>query len=118
MAERISDNSCLPCKDAQTRDLFAWNDLQPPLPDYFYITGEVYVSNLGVDPMLVPAEPQGINPKILLLDLYLCQKSGFWPQVFVWKPMRYEKKISDGYEQVVVRCEGEDIATIDVANIH
>ena len=68
--------------------------------------------------MLLAAEPQGINPGILLLDLYLCQNSGIWPQVLVWKPVRFEKKITEGYKQVIVRCDGEDIATIDVEDAH
>lgn len=118
MNETIAQSSCLPCENTQVRDCFAWNDLRPPLPDYFHLTGEVYVSNPGVDPLLVIAEPQGVNPKILILDLYLCQKSGIWPQVFVWKTVRYEKKIKEGYSQVVIRCDGGDIATIDVEDAH
>jgi len=118
MTDLIADNACLPCKGTQTRDWYSWNDLRPPLPDYFHLTGEVYVANPGVDPLLVTAEPQGINPRVLLLDLYLCQKSGIWPQVLVWKPVRFEKKISEGYEQVVIRCDGADVASVEVQDTH
>jgi len=118
MADEILQSTCLPCKNSQTREWFAWNDLSPPAPDYFHLTGEVFVANPGVDPLLVASEPQGINPKILLLDLYLCQKSGFWPQVLVWKPVRFEKKISDGYTDVVIRCDGEEIVSLQVEDTH
>ncbi|MCW2309986.1 hypothetical protein [Rhodobium gokarnense] len=117
MSDEAKEAGCLPCKDAKTRELFAWNDLMPPLPDYFHITGEVYVANPGVDPLLVPAEPQGINPTILILNLFLCQRPGGWPRVWVWKPVRYDKKIETGYTQVDIMCEGDRIATVDVQNV-
>ncbi len=117
MDER-TEGRCLPCSDTKTRDWYAWNDLRPPLPDYFYITGEVYVSNPGVDPLLVPAEPQGINPDILILDLYLCQKPGIWPQVFVWKQVKFDKKISKPYKEVEIRCGTDVIAKVPVVDAH
>lgn len=117
MASEKVEGQCLPCVSADTRDWYAWNDLQPPIPDYFHITGEVFVPNPGVDPLLVPTVPQGFNPKILLLDLYLCQKPGIWPQVMVWKPVRYTRKIIDGYESVEILCDGERIASVKVEDI-
>ena len=118
MAKQHVEAMCLPCKKAKTRDWYAWNDLMPPQPNYFRITGEVYVPNPGVDPMLVPTEPPGINPAILLLDLYLCQQSGIWPQVYVWKPVRFEKKIIRGYTHAQIMCEGKQIASIEVQDVH
>lgn len=117
MSSEKQETSCLPCIDSESRDWYAWNDLMPPAPDYFHITGEVYVANPGVDPLLVVAEPQGINPRILLLDLYLCQKPGFWPQVFVWKSVRLDKKIDTGYSDVEVRCGQKTLAAIGVADV-
>lgn len=116
MTQTLSESACLPCASAQSRDWYAWNDLQPPTPDYFHITGEVNVANPGVDPMLVPTEPQGPNPTILMLDLYLCQRPGNWPQVLVWKSVRYDKKITNGYAEVQIMCDGKAIATVDVEN--
>ena len=110
--------TCLSCKDLKTRDWYAWNDFQPPKPDYFHIVGEVYVPNPGVNPLLVPTEPQGINPSILLLELYLCQASGLWPQIFVWKSVRYDKKITDGYSSFEIRCDGNVISTGKVEDTH
>jgi hypothetical protein len=91
----------------------------PPSPDDLHVLGEVYVPNPGVEPTLVMKEPQGINPRILLLDLILCQKPGMWPQVFVWKQVRYDKTGRVlRYDQVDVFCGSDIIASIPVEDIH
>lgn len=119
MNEEKTDGKCLPCKDAQTQDWYAWINLMPPPPDDFHVVGEVYVPNPGVDPFLTPRVPQGTNPTILQLDLYLCQQPGIWPQVFVWKPVRYDKVGRNfGYERVEVFCGEERIADFPVETVH
>ncbi|MEP3477832.1 MAG: hypothetical protein ABJZ55_01165 [Fuerstiella sp.] len=94
-----------------TRDWYAWNDQMPPKPDRFHVVGEVQVPNPGVDVLLSPRVPQGINPKILLLDLHLNQRPGIWPQIVVWKPVRYEK-INVDYESVEIFYDG--VSTIQI----
>jgi hypothetical protein len=118
--EKKAEGSCLPCnKDTRTKDWYAWLNLMPPTPDELYVTGEVYVSNPGVDPLLVFKEPQGINPRILLLDLILCQKPGIWPPVLVWKKACYEKVGRTlRYDTVQIFCGSDTIATIPVEDIH
>jgi hypothetical protein len=118
MADIKLEGMCHPCKDAQTQDWYAWNDLQPPRPDYFHLTGEVCVPNPGVDVLLTPTIPQGVNHKILMLDLYLCQKPGVWPQVKVWMPARFDKKISEGYSEVNIMCSGNIIERVQVVDVH
>jgi hypothetical protein len=110
--------SCLPCKNTKTREWYAWNDLRPPHPDYFHITGEIWVANPGVSAFLTPTEPQGINPTILMLDLYLCQQPGFWAQVLLWKPVRFEKKIAAGYSEAHIMCGGAVVAAVPVNTVH
>ena len=113
--EKSAEGSCLPCRGIETRDWYAWLNLMPPPPDDFHVIGEVYVPNPGVDPFLTPRNPQGINPAILLLDLFLIQRPGIWPQVFVWKQARYDKTArSIRYTQVQVFCGDELIADIKV----
>lgn len=108
----------VPCDNTKTKDWHAWNNLQPPKPDFFHIIGEVYVPNLGVEPHLHYAEPQGINPEILLLDLHLIQLPGAWPRVFVWKQVRYDRVITKGYTEVEIRCDGNVLARVPVDDIH
>lgn len=114
-----AEASCLPCEGTKTRDWYAWINLMPPKPDSFHVTGEVYVPNPGVDPILVPREPQGINPEILLMDLFLIQRPGIWPQILVWKQARYDK-VGTGFEykQVQIFCGDEVIADIEVEIVH
>ncbi len=110
---------CVSCKDADTCDWYAWINLSPPAPHDFHVVGEVYVTNPGVEPILVPKVPQGINPQILLLDLVLCQRTGRWPKVFVWKPVRYDKVLRARlYTEVNVFCDAKGIADIPVDEIH
>ncbi len=106
------------CEGTETRDWYAWNNLMPPKPDDFHVVGEVYVPNPGVVAMLLQKVPQGINPKILLLELMLRQRPGIWPRVFVWIPVRYHKiLLGDGYQQVQVFCGTEVIADIKVEDV-
>ena len=44
-----------------TRNWFAWNDIQPPPPDSFHLVGEVEVVGPLSDVLLVERSPQGIN---------------------------------------------------------
>lgn len=117
MSEIKTEGMCLPYAGADTRDWYAWLDLQPPKPDFFHIVGEVLVPNPGVDPLLVPATPQGTTATTLILDLYLCQRPGIWPQVTVWKSVGYEKKIGVAYTHAEIRSDGKTIAKVDVKKI-
>lgn len=99
-----------------TRDWYAWNNLMPPKPDDFHVRAEVQVPNPGVDVFLAYKTPQGINPKILLLDLVLVQRPGIWPQLVMWKPAHYDK-VNVTYEQVQVFYGSDEIANIPVVDV-
>lgn len=111
-----SEATVLECTGTQTKDWYAWIDLMPPSPYHLHVVGEVLVPNPGVDPLLTPREPQGINPTILLLDLHLIQKPGMWPQLLVWKQVRYDKLLlsMQRYKQVQVFCGNTVIADLPV----
>lgn len=118
MNQQKVEGMCLPCKSVETRNWFAWNDLMPPQPDFFFIAGEVCVPNPAVQPLLAPSVPPGINPAVLLLDLYLLQSPGIWTEDFIWNSVRYERKIIRGYTHVEIRSGGDTIATVEVQDIH
>lgn len=91
----------------------------PPTPDFVHVVGEVSVPNPGVDAELTYREPQGINPAILLLDLRLHQRPGFWSQVMTWKPVRYDGVLGPTkYTRAVVFWEEETLVALDVQDIH
>ncbi|SMO48107.1 hypothetical protein [Ruegeria faecimaris] len=91
---------CQPGDDVASRDWYAWNNKMPPGPARLIVTGIVTVGNPGVEPMLVIANPQGINPSHLLLNIFLCQKPGKWPSVVVDKPVRFEQHSNPMYTHV------------------
>lgn len=99
-----------------TRDWYAWNNLMPPKPDDFHVVGEIQVPNPGVEVFLIPKSPQGINPKILLLDLVLVQQAGLWPQLVMWKQVRYDK-VNTSYERAQVLYENNLIVDIPVDTV-
>jgi hypothetical protein len=117
MAEQRVEGHVLADAKIESRDWYAWNDLQPTGPPRFHVVGEVQVPNPGVHALLVPKSPQGINPSILLLDLYLKQDPGIWPQVVVWVPARYDKQ-PGYYRQVQIFYDEQVIADIPVHDIH
>lgn len=60
------------------------------------------------------ANPQGINPSILLLDLKVINGSG--PMKGVPKPFHYELSNEHirGYSQVTIRCDEDESITVNV----
>lgn len=119
MAEQHLEGMCHSCDGIDIRDMYAWNDLMPPTPDYLHVTGEVWVPNPGTDPELLPAPSPNPNPTVLSLDLYRCQKPGVWPQVALWKPVSFTKKITDTkYAQVEIRCGGKVLTTLAAQDVH
>jgi len=117
MAEQRVEAQVLAAQKVDTRDWYAWNDLQPPGPARFHVTGEVQVPNPGVHPLLVPRVPQGINSTILMLDLILKQEPGIWPQVVVLLPARYDKTPAY-YRQVQILFGDSVIENIAVHDVH
>jgi len=61
MAEQRVEGHVLVDAKIETRDWYAWNDLQPPGPPHFHVVGEVQVPNPGVHTLLVPKSPQGMG---------------------------------------------------------
>lgn len=80
------------------------------------VSGEVLVGNPGIVAMLRYAEPQGINPAILLLRLDLIQKPGFWPTLITWVRAKYSALLikKGTYKQVTIINDDLGSITIDV----
>jgi len=55
----------------------------------YYVSGEVLVGNPGIEALLYYRVPQGLNAKILMLDLVLIQRPGVWPDVETWVSAKY-----------------------------
>lgn len=116
-AKNITESSLV--EVTESKDWYSWINLMPPPPNDFHVVGEVLVGNPGIEAVLTPRQPQGINPTILLLDLILIQRPGFWPQVLTWVPARYDKVVKDNpYNSVTVFSGSDAIAEMPVHEIH
>lgn len=101
------------CKNWQ-----AWLNKMPPKPDELHVVGDVMVSNPGVRPALTMRNPQGSNPAILILDLYLIQQPGKWTQEKVCAQVKFDRIMPPGvsdYTTVEIYSDGEQIVQIDVS---
>ena len=95
---------------------YAWLDTMPPGPNHLHVVGDVLVSNPGVLAVLTMREPQGTNPKILILDLSLVQQPGMWPAVMSHAQSRFDRFLPSGpspYQSVEVYLGATKIVTID-----
>ena len=116
MATIKADSAVLESDGKNTSGWYAWNNLMPPPPPSFHIIGDVEVPNPGVDVSLTERVPQGINPRIILLDLHLIQKPGIWPQIVVRKQVRFDKMRAI-YSEADVFSGGTLIAQVPVQDI-
>jgi hypothetical protein len=104
----------------ETREWSAWLNLQPPPPDDLHVIGQVRVGNPGVLAFLSERVPQGINPSILILDLHLVQRPGFWIQKMTWVEARFGKIYQPGGDRpalVHVFHDCEQIVAEDVLRV-
>ena len=102
----------------KTKGWYSWINLMPPPPNDFHVIGDVLVPNPGVMALLTPKEPQGINPTILLLDLVLIQRPGFWPQVMTWIEAGYDKTVPGSpYKSVQIFSDDTAIAEVPVEEV-
>jgi hypothetical protein len=54
-----------------------------------------------------------------LLDLFLYQKPGIWPEVLVWKQVRYDIVVhGKAYTDTQIFCGADSVAHIKVDEVH
>jgi len=93
------------------------------IPDFvgrvyrLHVTGDVQVTATNRDPVLSVHTPQGINPRILLLDLKIVSRGGFGGQIVFYKQATFMRPTSgDQYDEVDILWEGRIIARIRVGH--
>ena len=103
----------------ETTGWYAWMNLQPPGPRTLYVQGIISAPTPGYDARLVPAAPQGINPKNLILDLILTPRPGMWPAVVTPIPVSYvQQSPAIAYDSVLVRLPDGEGISLTVDEIH
>jgi hypothetical protein len=79
------------------------------------VTGEVEVSATNLTPVLTVHNPQGFNPRILLLDLAIVSGGGVGGPIMTWKSAQYARTTSGNqYDEVDILFEGKIIERIKV----
>lgn len=105
----------------KSKDWAAWESRMPQIGDSgprLYVTGKVEVPGTQYRPVLTPSEPQGINPKILLLDLSI-EGLGEAEGGKAWRDVRFEAPVMAGqYVQVSILFQGAMIDNLDVTIAH
>jgi hypothetical protein len=102
----------------KTRNWAAFENRQPPVnPEAvpFYVTGQVETVSGNIRPVLRPANPQGINPSILILELTLEDSGGGGTDDVSFRDTRYDESIRIGqYTEVDVRHGSENVTLTPV----
>jgi hypothetical protein len=97
------------------RNWAAWIDLQPPGPPTLHVVGECQFPTGGFTVELRRREPQGFNPRDLLLDKIVTPPSGPVPQVITTVEARYREETTAGFDTVTILPGGP---SIEVAEAH
>lgn len=94
-------------------------NLKPPAPFTLHVQGEVIASTPGHRAHLTKSEPQGVNSRILLLDLTLEELPGDWPLVITSIPARYHDGDypEDLHDKVQIRSTGGASWTVTIDKI-
>jgi len=88
----------------------AWIDRPPGAPPRLIMVGDVRVPTDGWQARLTKRTPQGINPKILILDVNVQQPEGDSTLEITTIPLRYEESPpQDEYGQVMIANGGGEI---------
>jgi hypothetical protein len=97
----------------ETSNWKAAEDRQPP-GARLRVTGTVTTTMSNQEPRLTKANPQGINPSILLLDLTIATTGDIGSAVMGKPEVQYREDITAGqYTGVEIRYEGQSLAFID-----
>jgi hypothetical protein len=103
-------------KPEDSSDWYAWVNTMPPRPHTLHVMGNVIVPNSNTVVNLVKAVPQGINPKILLLEVEVDLASG--GDIDKQQKVHYSETTSIGtYDFVQIRFPNGASLTIDNIDI-
>lgn len=102
----------VPPREPQGSPCFNWSAFhgsRPPTARALLVTGTCRFPTGGYVVKLVRHEPQGINPKDLLLDLIVQEPNGAVPDVITDVEARYEEMTEFEYETVTILPDGPTI---------
>jgi len=81
------------------------------------VSGDVEVTATNLTPKLTVHVPQGINPRILLLDLTIVSSGGIGAPIVFYKSVHYQRVTSGHqYDEVDILFKGKIIQRIKVGH--
>jgi hypothetical protein len=96
------------------RDWNAWHDHQPPGPPTLHVRGECEFPTAGHTVELKRQEPQGINPKDLLLAKVVHEPTGPVAQIVTTVEARYQEETDFEYDTVTILPDGVSVPVEEV----
>lgn len=96
------------------KDWKAVHNFMPPGPARLWVAGKCTFPTPGYKVTLKRAVPQGINPKILLLEKVVTRPTGPEPDVVTTIDVRFEEKTDTEYTDVQILPDG---VTVKVENV-
>ena len=99
-----------------------WNAIHDRMPGKeptLRVTGTCCFSTAGWRCEIRRSEPQGINERMLMLDLIVTEPTGGAAEVLTEEPVEYEETTSSEYDQVSIHVRGADAEgkTLDVQEV-
>jgi len=92
----------------------AWHNRRPGAPPTLIVTGKCKFPDESYQAKLRRREPQGINPKDLLLELIVTEEPG-WEEMEPTLEVRYEEQTDFEYDTVTIL---PDVVTVPVKVAH
>lgn len=96
------------------RNWSAWHDHQPPGPATLRVVGECEFPSAGWSVELRRREPQGANPKDLLLERVVREPPGPAAQALTTLEARYEEETDFEYDTVMILPDGVSVLIEEV----
>ena len=93
----------------------AWHDHEPPDPPVLHVRGECEFPTAGFSVELRRREPQGFNPRDLLLDRIVHEPSGPVPQVVTVVEARYREETDFEFDTVTILPDGVSLPVQEVS---
>jgi len=117
IAANDSEKLELPCEDlaGTCGGWSAWHDHEPPDPPVLHVRRECEFPTAGFSVELRRREPQGFNPRDLLLDRIVREPSGSVPQVITVVEASYREETDFEFETVTILPDGVSLQVQEVS---
>ncbi|MGH2917086.1 MAG: hypothetical protein ACRDLS_00585 [Solirubrobacteraceae bacterium] len=112
----LAGTACAPEPGAEQGTCTNWyavHDKEPPGPAKLIVTGSCTFPTAGYEVELVRANPQGINPKDLLLNKVVHPPEGPVAQTVTEVQVRYEELTEFDYDTVTILPDGPQIEVVE-----